>query len=293
LAERAGVRAYLLAGISVLGAGAIAANPIISPEPPDVRVPMPLGVVSPDALSSRVALTDPESGAVGATASAGVMPAVPAPGQPNADAASAFTGIQLSLLTGSPNLGANNVGVFNTGVANEGVANTGVSNNGNFNIGANNVGDFNIGATNDGDFNIGVGNHGDFNVGVLNRGERNFGLANAGTLNFGIANNGVANLGIANIGTGNVGLFNTGDYTIGAFDIGISYATGGVTTLDTPESAARVRKSTPARTTAASTQRVTTEDGNKVEPGSGARGVGDDDTTGGADDTTYLGMRPR
>ena len=78
-------------------------------------------------------------------------------------------GVQLSFLTGPPNLGAGNEGNFNIGVVNDG----------DFNIGNNNTGNFNIGGDNEGDFNIGFNNvdtdeaAGDLdNVAVANIGNR-------------------------------------------------------------------------------------------------------------------------
>ena len=57
-------------------------------------------------------------------------------------------GVQLSVLTGTPNLGAGNQGNFNIGVVNKG----------NFNIGNNNTGNFNVGGDKEGAFNIGFNN---------------------------------------------------------------------------------------------------------------------------------------
>jgi PPE-repeat protein len=120
-----------------------------------------------------------------------------------------------------------------------------------------------------------VSNDGDFNVGASNNGERNFGLGNSGTLNVGLANTGVANVGIGNNGNGNIGFFNTGDYAIGAFNIGIRYANSPAasarTTTDSPGGSADDAEQPATSATTVSTRRVSTADGNKVEPGDVAR----------------------
>jgi len=154
------VGAYLMAGVSVVGAGVIAASPVFPPAPTPVQA---AAVVSPapGTITRSVPVAPPVPAPV--LAAAVVSPpepvaAAPAPEPAAAQpvtAATANTGIQLSLRTGTLNLGANNTGVFNTGLANRGIANTGAFNDGNFDIGGANTGDFNIGVGNDGDFNIG------------------------------------------------------------------------------------------------------------------------------------------
>ena len=274
MADRVSVRTYLLAGVSVLSAGMIAASPAGPPQADHTVALTPLAANSAIVPAAGPAAPDPDpSASSGATSLAAAAPtslaaAAPTVAEPITAAAPARPGIQLSLLTGSPNLGAGNVGNFNTGVNNTGLANTGVANNGKFNIGAANTGDFNIGVSNQGDFNIGVRNNGNFNVGAFNTGVRNFGIGNNGTLNVGLANTGTANVGIGNDGTGNIGFFNTGDYTIGAFNIGIRYAqrpaadsTSTVSTLSAGSSDER-----SASSTVGSPRRVSTKDGNKTEP---------------------------
>jgi hypothetical protein len=118
-------RAYLLAGFSVLGAGVIAAGPISPPQPTQDAAMTPLAATS---VTVPTAVSVPDADPVAplrANAAAVVAPA-------SVQAIEALTptgpGIQLSLLTGSPNLGVDNLGDFNTGIANDGVANTGVVN---------------------------------------------------------------------------------------------------------------------------------------------------------------------
>jgi PPE-repeat protein len=265
-------RAYLLAGFSALVAGVIAAGPISPPQPTQDAAMAPLTATS---VTVPTAVLVPDADPVAPLRANAAAAVAPASVQPIEALAPTGTGIQLSLLTGRPNLGVDNVGDFNTGIANDGVANTGVVNDGNFNIGGFNTGDFNIGVSNTGNFNIGVSNDGDFNVGASNAGERNFGVGNSGTLNVGLANTGVANVGIGNNGNGNIGFFNTGDYAIGAFNIGIRYASSPAasarTTADFPGDSADEAEQPATSSTRGSTRRVSTADGNKVEPGDVAR----------------------
>lgn len=222
------IRSYLIAGISIVGAGVIAAAP--TPPPPAQPTltaatggssptipPGPGGAPTITAFVPSVPEVWAAAAEQGQTAAVSATP-------PAALLAAPTTGVQLSLLTGTPNLGFDNVGSFNTGIANNGVANTGVANIGNFNIGGSNTGDFDIGVNNQGSFNIGGGNTGDFNVGISNTGVRNFGAGNSGTLNFGFVNNGTANVGIGNTGVGNIGFFNTANYFVGVANIGFRYA---------------------------------------------------------------------
>jgi PPE-repeat protein len=193
------VRSYLIAGIAgiaVIGADVIAAGPTAPPPPtavPDSTLAAVLVPSRPDGPANPASsVAAPAASPVAAPSASPVTRAEPLA------AAQAGPGLQLSLLTGTPNLGFDNVGNFNTGIAN----------NGDFNTGAKNVGDFNIGVNNNGDFNIGVGNTGDFNVGLANNGVRNFGV-------------------------GNIGFFNTGNYTIGVANIGLKYAADPPATVQT------------------------------------------------------------
>jgi len=223
----------LLAGMSVVGVGVIAASHAAPPSAPDMQLPVkPVAAVlntQPPALPPAV--TNALAQGVGAPSA-----------QPAAPASLLPPGPQLSLLTGSLNLGFNNVGIFNTGIDNAGIANIGNFNTGDFNIGSKNSANFNIGIANDGDFNIGRGNTGKFNVGVDNSGKRNFGIGNTGTLN----------VGLNNTGTGDVGLSNTGNFIIGVSNVGIHYL---------PSGAAASSSSRGASVT-----RLSTADGNKVSP---------------------------
>jgi PPE-repeat protein len=244
------LRSSLAAGVAAVGAGVIAVCATTAPAP--VAAPQP---ASPDVTLGAAILPLP-SPSVGSQALPAIGNAVASGADfviaPVNSAAAALPalplvppGVQLSFLTGSPNLGAGNEGNFNTGFNNDGDFNTGINNEGNFNIGTDNEGSFNIGFNNvdsgnpvpgasDLDnvavANIGIGNNGDFNVGANNTGSRNFGTNNVGALNVGTGNRGAFNLGanntgtfnagIGNTGSGNIGLFNTGDNNIGAFNSG-------------------------------------------------------------------------
>src|SRR5829696_9233456 len=148
------LRSTLAACVAAVGAGVIAMTPTAAPPRP-VATPQ---TASPDvALDALADLLPPPSVGSGALLGVGnaiaggadlaVAPVValrsalpPAPFVP--------PGVQLSLLTGAPNLGAGNAGNFDTGIGN--------------------TGDFNIGALNDGNFNIGTDNEGSFNIGFNN-----------------------------------------------------------------------------------------------------------------------------
>jgi hypothetical protein len=232
------LRSSLVAGVAAVGAGVIAAGPTAPPAP----------VATPQRASTDVSLgaailqlpSVPDAAAAGSTLVPTIGRAVAAGADraiaPVNSAAQALPtppfvppGVQLSFLTGSPNLGAGNEGNFNTGFNNDGDFNTGTYNEGNFNIGGDNEGDFNIGFNNVDDMdnvavaNIGNGNDGDFNVGFNNRGVRNFGSDNTGALNLGLNNTGNFNVGIGNTGNGNIGFFNSGDNHIGVANVGVRY----------------------------------------------------------------------
>jgi PPE-repeat protein len=244
------LRSSLVAGVAAVGAGVIAAGSTATPPPAPIAAPQPVTTdVALGAAIGPIPLPDidPTVGStllpalgngIAAQADSAVnalptLPTLPVPG-----------GIQLSLLTGSPNLGAGNEGNFNVGLRNDGDFNIGSNNEGNFNIGTDNEGSFNIGFNNVDEVgplqgsdldnvsvaNIGIGNNGDFNVGQNNTGTRNFGVNNVGALNVGSGNTGALNLGannrgngnvgIGNAGNGNLGFFNTGDNNVGAFNTG-------------------------------------------------------------------------
>jgi PPE-repeat protein len=242
------LRSSLAAGVAALGAGVIAAGATSAPAPvavpqsasPDVELGALADLLPPPSVGSGALVG--VGNAIAGGANLAVTPVValrnalpPAPFVPQ--------GVQLSLLTGAPNLGAGNTGGnFNIGVVNDGNFNIGSNNEGNFNIGTDNEGSFNIGFNNvdeagpaqgsdldnEAVANIGIDNNGDFNVGLNNTGSRNFGNNNIGALNFGsgnqgalnggINNRGAGNVGIGNQGVANVGFFNTGSGNIGAFN---------------------------------------------------------------------------
>jgi len=120
------LRSTLAAGVAAVGAGVIAMTPTAAPPTP-VATPQ---TASPDvALGALGDLLPPPSVGSGALLGVGnaiagganlaVAPVValrsalpPAPFVP--------PGVQLSLLTGTPNLGAGNAGNFNTGIGNTG-----------------------------------------------------------------------------------------------------------------------------------------------------------------------------
>jgi PPE-repeat protein len=227
------LRSSLAMGIAGVGAGVIAMMPAAAPPGPlQARQP-----TSPEvSLGALADLLPPPS--AGAETLLGVGNAIA--GGANLAAAPAIAiravlptaplvppNLELSLLTGPPNLGtANGGGVFNAGISNDGSFNTGSENDGNFNIGTNNRGSFNIGfgnvdaLDNEAVANIGIGNNGDFNVGANNIGSRNFGTNNVGALNFGSGNLGAFNNGINNRGVGNAGIGNTGVANVGFFNQG-------------------------------------------------------------------------
>lgn len=197
-------RSYLIAGVSLASAGLIVGGsntPVLDTTRADITVaPMAATTTAPQLDGPGVGGAASAFGSVGA---AFVAPApapdvtarIALPEVDGLDPEAGRPGVQLSLLTGTPNLGYGNEGLFNAGV------------------------------NNDGDFNIGGDNEGNFNVGFDNRGgERNFGAGNTGSYNVGFFNTGEFNFGVGNTGVGNVGFFNTGDYTVGAFNVGIRYA---------------------------------------------------------------------
>ena len=272
------LRTSVVAGIAAVGAGVIAMTPtsaptapIAAPQPvsPDVALGALTDLLPPPSVGSRALLGAGNAIAGGANLAVAPIVAVrsalpPAPFVP--------AGVDLSLVTGPPNLGAGNTGNFNTGINNTGSFNTGINNEGNYNIGADNEGSFNIGFNNvdsgspvpgasdldnEAVANIGIGNSGDFNVGLDNTGSRNFGNNNVGGLNLGSGNRGAANLGasntgnfnagIGNNGSGNVGFFNQGDNNIGAFNSGNTIGVGGIgvpNPLGNTAAAARTRSAT-------------------------------------------------
>ena len=149
------LRTSVVAGIAAVGAGVIAMTPTSAPPAP-VAAPQAVSPdVTPAALIDLLPAPSVGSGAlvgvgnaIAGGANLAVAPIVavrsalpPAPFVP--------PGVQLSLVTGAPNLGAGNAG---------GNFNAGIGNTGNFNIGSNNDGNFNIGTDNEGSFNIGFNN---------------------------------------------------------------------------------------------------------------------------------------
>jgi len=225
----------IIAGVTVMGTGIVTttAGGAADPAPREVGAPVALVAADiPFGLGSVAqVLTDISDAAVASLP----LPAVPLPELPIPDVPlpelPSIPGVpdgaiptdlvpdnpQLSLVTGSPNLGGDNDGNFNAGLRNDGDFNTGTDNDGNFNLGSRNVGNYSIGSGNNGDANIGTSNVGDFNVGSGNRGVRNVGFNNTGRGNF----------GIGNTGDGNIGVFNSGN-TIGAFGIGLPNPAGGI-----------------------------------------------------------------
>lgn len=202
-------RSYFIAGVSLASAGLIVGGsdtPVLDTTRADITVaPMAATTTAPQ-------VDGPGVGAAAPASAPDVTARIALPEVDGLDPEAGRPGVQLSLITGTPNLGYGNEGLFNAGVNTER--------------------DFNVGGDNDGDFNIGGDNEGSFNVGFDNRGgERNFGAGNTGSYNVGFFNTGEFNFGVGNTGVGNVGFFNKGDYTVGAFDVGIRYAgTPGIST---------------------------------------------------------------
>ena len=201
------LRSSLAAGVAALGAGVFAAGATSTPAPvavpqtasPNVALGALADLLPPPSVGSQALPAIGDAIAFGsgvavapAVAVRGALPPLPLV-PPN---------VQLSLLTGTPNLGAGNNGNFNVGLVNDGNFNIGSNNTGNFNIGTDNEGSFNIGFNNvdeagplqgsdldnEAVANIGIGNNGDFNVGLNNTGSRNFGNNNIGVANIGIRN---------------------------------------------------------------------------------------------------------
>lgn len=225
---RVSARSYLIAGVSLAGAGLIVSGsnaPVPDLSRDTAVAPMAAATTVPRVDAAPVVAAPSGATLLRPAPEPAVQPQLALPDVDGLDPEAARPGIQLSLLTGAPTLGYGNEGLFNAGVNNDGDFNIGGDNDGDFNIGTGNVGDFNIGYDNTGDFNIGGDNTGDFNVGFDNRGaERNFGAGNRGSYNVGFFNTGAYNFGVGNTGVGNVGFFNTGDHTVGAFNVGIRYA---------------------------------------------------------------------
>jgi hypothetical protein len=116
VADCVSVRTLLLAGVSVLSAGMIAASPAPPPQADHTVALTPLAANS--ALVPAAAPAAPDRKPSASSGATSVAAAAPAAAQPMTAAAPGRPGVQLSLLTGSPNLGAGNVGNFNTGVNN-------------------------------------------------------------------------------------------------------------------------------------------------------------------------------
>ena len=163
---RVPVRSYLIAGVSLLGAGALV---------------FPTAV--PPAATPERQVTQPQSVL---TAVSSVLPA----NGPNLGYGN----------EGRFNIGVLNDGNFNIGNRNTGDFNIGTRNTDNFNIGTRNTGNANIGTDNDGDFNIGGSNSGRRNFGVGNDGRQNVGIGNTGVGNVGAFVDNDYTIGVGDVG---------------------------------------------------------------------------------------------
>ncbi|MDT5006151.1 MAG: hypothetical protein QOJ24_3327 [Mycobacterium sp.] len=184
--------------LAALGAGVIAAGATSTPAPvavpqtasPNVALGALADLLPPPSVGSQALLAIGDAIAFGAgvavapaVAVCGALPPLPLV-PPN---------VQLSLLTGTPNLGAGNNGDFNVGLNNTGSRNFGNNNIGALNFGSGNEGALNGGINNVGAGNVGVGNQGVANVGFFNQGSGKIGAFNTTNNNIGVANIGIRN----------------------------------------------------------------------------------------------------